>query len=518
MGILTPGQYENANCARRRCRMRSGNKDCTSIMHVLKAITRTVSVLLLILATVFKLGWNGGELHYSATLTKSVTEAGNVERIDYLDDRGEPAFAEDLHYSSAVSTKDDAGRVISVFYFDETGKPAVQPEGYCGLIRQYDAFGQNNRVVYTDSQGNPMMTDLGYAMREYVRDEEGRAIEHWYLDADGKPVANSDGAYGRLNLYDALGRRVASTYVDGQKRPYRTAQGFATVKREFYWNGALKRAFYFDEEGNPAPATNGQYGFYYEYDDQGREAVTTFIDSEGRPMVAGAGYATVKRAYDDVNGTVEREMYYDAEGNPACLKKGQYGMRFEGIYHIYLDANGQDKFSPYTVIYNNPLLVVLFGLLICAISMSLNKRGNALLLSGYLFFILFMTLMNRNATGTTGGAAFLWSYRKFFRDAWLRQEIINNVWLFIPLGTILYRLMGWTGLLAALGLSAAIEIMQYTTGFGLAEFDDLLSNGLGSFTGCGLADLAGHWRRTAPPNPPDQGRGRTGGAAFRPFL
>jgi len=487
-------------------------------MRVLKAIARIVSVLLLILAIVFKLGWNGGELHYSATLTKRVTESGNVERIDYLDDRGEPAFAEDLHYSSAVSTRDDDGRVISVFYFDETGKPAAQPEGYYGLIRQYDALGRNNRVVYTDSQGNPMMTDLGYAMREYVRDEEGRAIEQWYLDADGESVANSDGAYGRVNLYDALGRRVASTHVDDQKRPYRITLGFATIKREFYWNGALKRAFFYDEDGNPAQGSYGQYGYYYEYDDQGRETVTTSIDPEGKPMVTGAGYATVKRTYDDVNGTVEREMYYDAEGNPACLKKGQYGVRFEGINQIYLDANGQDIFSPYTTIYNNPLLVVLFGLIVCAISMALNKKGNTLLLLGYLFFILFMTLMNRNVTGTTGGAAFLWSYRKFFRDAWLRQEIINNVWLFIPLGTILYRLMGWTGLLAALGLSAAIEVMQYMTGFGFAEFDDLLSNSLGSFTGCGLADLAGRWRRTALPNPSDQGRGRTGGAAFRPFL
>ncbi len=467
-------------------------------MRVLKAIARTASVLLLILATVFKLGWNGGELRYSATLTKSVTKTGNVERIDYLDDRGEPAFAEDLHYSSAVSTKDDDGRVISVFYFDETGKPAAQPEGYCGLIKQYDALGRNNRVVYTDSQGNPMMTDMGYAMREYVRDEEGRAIEHWYLDTDGKPVANSVGAYGRLNLYDALGRRVASTHVDGQRRPCRTALGYTTIKREFYWNGEVKRVFYYDEDGNPTQTANGQYGCCYEYDDKGREAVITSIDSEGSPMVTGAGYATVKRAYDDVNGTVEREMYYDAEGNPARLKKGQYGVRFEGIKHIYLDANGQDKFSPYTVIYNNPVLVVLFGLLVCAISMALNRKGNALMLSGYLFFILFMTLMNRNASGTTGGAEFLWSYRKFFQDAELRQEIVNNVWLFIPLGTILYRLMGWTGLLAAFGLSAAIEIMQYMTGFGFAEFDDLLSNSLGSFTGCGLADLAGHWRRTPP--------------------
>jgi len=473
------------------------------MMRVLKVIARTVSVLLLILATVFKLGWNGGELRYSAALTRSVTEAGNVERIDYLDERGAPAFAQDLHYASVVRTRDDEGRVVSVFYLDERGKPAEQPEGYCGFLRQYDVLGRNDRVVYTDGSGHPVTTDMGYAMLDYVLDEEGRAIEQWYLDADGRPVESCYGASGMVSIYDPLGRRVVSTHVDAHKHPYNITLGFATIKREFYWNGRMKRAFFFDKDGNPAQASSGQYGYDYEYDDQGREVVTTFIDPEGKPMVAGAGYATVKKTYDDINGAVEREMYFDGEGNPACLKKGQYGVRYEGYNQVYLDANGQDMFSPYTWLYNNPLSVVFFALVVCAISMALNRRGNAWLLAGYLFFILFMTLINRNAAGTTGRAALLWSYRRFFRDAWLRQEILNNIWLFIPLGTIVYRLMGWAGLLAALGLSAAIEIVQYMTGFGMAEFDDLLSNGLGAFTGCGLANLAGHWGRAAPQNPSD---------------
>ena len=470
-------------------------------MRVLKVIARTVSVLLLILATVFKLGWNGGELRYSAALTRSVTEAGNVEHIDYLDDRGAPAFAQDLQYASVVRTRDDEGRTICEFYYDEKGGPAPQPEGYCGLKWEYDALGRNSRIVYTDGSGNPVTTDMGYAMLDYVFDEEGRAIEQWYLDADGRPVESRYEARGMVSMYDPLGRRAVSIHVDAQKHPHNITLGFATIKREFYWNGRMKRAFFYDEAGNPAQAPYGQYGYDYEYDDQGREVVTTFIDSEGKPMVASTGYATVKRTYDEVNGTVEREMYFDGEGNPIALKKGQYGVRYEGFNQVYLDAGGQDLFSPYTWLYNNPLSVVFFALVVCAISMALDRSGNVWLLVGYLFFILYMTLMNRNAAGTTGRAALLWSYRRFFRDAWLRQEILNNIWLFIPLGTILYRLMGWAGLLAALGLSAAIEVVQHMTGFGFAEFDDLLSNGLGAFTGCGLADLVSHWRCTAPQDP-----------------
>lgn len=447
------------------------------------------SVLLLVLFAILKLDFNGAAPRYSATLSRTVTEDGNEERVDYLDENGRPAFAEDRHYASVVRTRDDCGRVISEVYLDEDGRPAAQPEGHCGLKKAYDALGRNDRIVYTDGKGRPMKTDMGYAMLEYVLDEAGRVIEQWYFDADGRSVADRYEAFGMVHAYDELGRRAASTHVDSQGRPYRITLGFATIRREFYGNGLMRRALFLDEAGNPAQSKYGHCGYEYEYDAQGREAVTTFIDSLGRPMVAGTGYATVRRTYDDAGGAVEREMYFDGEGNPIRLSKGQYGVRFEGYNQVYLDANGRDIFSPYTLLYNNPMSVVFLALAVCAASLALNHRGNAVLLIAYLSFILYMTLMNRSANEASGGAAFLWSYRRFFSDMRLRQEILNNIWLFIPLGTVLYRLMGWTGLLAAFGLSAAIEAAQYLTGFGLAEFDDLLSNGLGGFTGCGIADL-----------------------------
>lgn len=458
-------------------------------MHTLKTFVRIVSVVLLLFVTILKFDWNDRSLHYSPTLTRTVTEVGNVERIDYLDEHGMLAFAEDLHYASVIRTRDDYGRVISDFYLDEKGTPAAQPNGYFGLKKEYDVLGRNRRIVYTDSKGNPMMTDMGYAMLEYVLDEEDRIIEQWYLDTEENPVDNRYGSFGMINIYDVSGRSVESTHVDSEKRPYKISLGFATIKREFYDNGLMKRAYYFDENGNPAQSVYGQYGYYYEYNEKGRRVVTTFISSDGSPIVASVGYATVKKTYDDMAGTIETEMYFDEKGEPISLIKGQYGVRFDGEDQIYLDENGQDKLSLYTSLYNNPLLVVFFALIVCTISMVLNKKGNVLLLIGYLFFIFYMTLMNRNADETLSGTVLLWSYKKFFIDTTLRQEILNNIWLFIPLGTILYRLIGLAGILTAVGLSVVIEITQYITGFGLAEFDDILSNSIGGFIGCGIADL-----------------------------
>ena len=55
--------------------------------------------------------------------------------------------------------------------------------------------------------------------------------------------------------------------------------------------------------------------------------------------------------------------------------------------------------------------------------------------------------------------------------------MINNIWLFIPLGTGLYRgfQKKWA-LLIPFIMSVAIETTQYITGLGIAELDDVFGN------------------------------------------
>lgn len=454
-------------------------------VYALKNFIRIICVLFLVLVTVFKFDWNSETPQYSASLTRTVTDDGGTEHIDYVNTQGKITYAEDLHYASVVRTRDDFGRLISDFYYDENGNPAEQPDGYYGLKRTYDALGRNDTVIYTDSDGDPIITNLGYAMMAYVFDENDRIIEQWYLDVDGNLTENRYGAYGTVHVCDEQGRRVTSTHVDKNKNPLNISLGFAAIKREFYENGLMKRAFYFDEKGNPVQSVFNQYGYYYEYDDSGRNIVSTYIDAVGNPMIASVGYATIKKTYDEITGIVVTEMYFDDNGEPISLIKGQYGVRYDGEKQIYLDKNGRDIFSLYTLLYNNPMMVVLFGLVVSAVSILIGKKGNIVLLAAYIAFIIYMTLMNRNADEARVGAAFLWSYREFFKNQLLRQEILNNIWLFIPLGTILYRLTGWLGMCVVLMLSAGIEVVQYFGGFGLAEFDDVLSNGIGGFIGCG---------------------------------
>ena len=60
----------------------------------------------------------------------------------------------------------------------------------------------------------------------------------------------------------------------------------------------------------------------------------------------------------------------------------------------------------------------------------------------------------------------------------------NDIWLFIPLGTGLYRGIQkkWV-LLIPFVMSVAIETAQYITGLGIAEFNDVFGNTMGGWIG-----------------------------------
>lgn len=98
--------------------------------------------------------------------------------------------------------------------------------------------------------------------------------------------------------------------------------------------------------------------------------------------------------------------------------------------------------------------------------------------------MLYETLMFRE-TGDNRANLVLFSYADTFLTDWkIRVDVVNNVWLFIPFGTGLYAIFRkkrvW---IAALLLSVVIELIQYFTGWGIAELDDLFGNTLGGVIG-----------------------------------
>ena len=102
-----------------------------------------------------------------------------------------------------------------------------------------------------------------------------------------------------------------------------------------------------------------------------------------------------------------------------------------------------------------------------------------------------MTLLFRETGDPHGEFELFWSYRQFFSPTYYYgTEILQNMWLFVPFGAILYSLTRkkWIVVVPLL-FSFAIELTQLIFGLGLFEFDDIISNSVGGLFGLLIACL-----------------------------
>ncbi len=177
-------------------------------------------------------------------------------------------------------------------------------------------------------------------------------------------------------------------------------------------------------------------------------------------------------------------MYFDADGNPVALSKGQYGIKRSGKVNLLLDKNGRVMLCVDNILNGFPFMVVISGCVICLLILGLPKRMSIFLTVAYVVFILYETLMFRES-GDARANFVLFSYAdRFLTEQSVRVGVINNIWLFVPLGTGLYRWFKkkWV-LLIPFVMSVAIETTQYITGLGIAEFDDVFGNTVGGWIG-----------------------------------
>lgn len=126
------------------------------------------------------------------------------------------------------------------------------------------------------------------------------------------------------------------------------------------------------------------------------------------------------------------------------------------------------------------------GIILCILLCLFPRKLKSTILLAYIIFIFYETLMFRETDDTRANLV-LFSYAHTFLTNWkIRVDVINNIWLFIPFGTGLYAIFRkkrvWV---AASGLSLAIELIQYFTGWGILELDDLFGNTVGGVIGVG---------------------------------
>ena len=429
--------------------------------------------------------------YISSELTIKETVDGSVTSTSYVNPDGAITDAIDMGYATVCRMRDDSGRVVEERYLDANGDPVARYGDYYGLSYEYDET--STVITYLDAEDNPIIRSDGYStiVRMQV---DGRASDDFYYDLNGQQVQCSGRYYGLHREFNTEGQNTSLTFFDKDGHAVSSSSGCAGVTYQCDRNGTVVGEQYFDTEGNPVRSLLGQYGELYQRNEQGYIGRITYLGADGKPTPTNAGYTILKRTYHR-DGTADTDMYFDADGNPMALSKGQYGIKHSGKVNLLLDKNGKVKICVDNILNGFPAMVVVSGVIICILMLLLPEKVSTALTIAYVVFILYETLMFRE-TGDARTNFVLFSYAgRFFTEQSVRVGVINNIWLFIPLGTGVHRNIRkkWV-LLIPLLLSIAIETTQYITGLGIAEFDDVFGNTLGGWIGIVIAYMVMKWK------------------------
>lgn len=119
-----------------------------------------------------------------------------------------------------------------------------------------------------------------------------------------------------------------------------------------------------------------------------------------------------------------------------------------------------------------------------------KRRWAPGLLAAYAFYVLSLAVLSRSSSPEPRFMLRLfWSYEAW-PGGW--EQIVANVAVFVPLGFLAGRLIGWKGVLAGAGFSLLIELLQLLLRRGVFEFDDIFHNTLGALLGVAPAVLLTH--------------------------
>ena len=123
------------------------------------------------------------------------------------------------------------------------------------------------------------------------------------------------------------------------------------------------------------------------------------------------------------------------------------------------------------------------------------RYASAFLLVEYIALLMYFTVFIRPEHGERELLLIpFWSYKAIADGAKvLIQEHIMNVAVFIPIGILLAIILKgvkwWKVLLAGMGVSLIVEVMQYIMMRGYCEIDDVIHNSIGCLIGYGLVLL-----------------------------
>lgn len=372
--------------------------------------------------------------------------------------------------------------------------------------------GQVMYISYVDRNELPILNETyGYATKMMVLDERDNVLEEYYLDTSRKVICIEGGYSGvkRTFSYHASSQSyscVEYSYIDENGFPMEITSGYSTVKCILNEDGLGEEEYYFDLSGKQVVAGNGAGGIRQAYNQKQQVETTTYIGIDGNSVKTKQGYMYIRNEYDDNNKT-EYIWYFDENQNPVDIGRGQYGTHC--IYrtgkkteYVPVDINGKELFFIDKFVTKHPIIILSVCFICLFLAVLLPRTWRAILLAGFSGFIFYMALLARRSSPEPSMLELFYSYKNFFVDETSRKEVLNNILLFVPFGSVLASLFKNKQVLvcAAAGFtfSLLIEVSQYVFHLGTFQVDDLVGNTLGAMLGA-LSFLAIKTNKPIPP-------------------
>ena len=121
---------------------------------------------------------------------------------------------------------------------------------------------------------------------------------------------------------------IRETWYDHAGNKVKGEDGYVTRLRVMSGNRTTSVAW-LDEEGNGIPIGDDlYYRVEYTYDKAGNVNREKYYDQDGQPMLCRDGYAIVYREFDKFNRVVY-EKYFGTDGFATTLEDGAVSRRFE---------------------------------------------------------------------------------------------------------------------------------------------------------------------------------------------